>query len=331
MNQNSLCRLIQTAACLFLLALPLEGYSCTLWGGAGDDVGSGTMISKNRDWKPDHVQLLKINRSGKYAYLGLYAKGNDAPGLKEGVNEKGLAVVSATAGSIPSVKRKAQKGKGNLMGTLLSEYADCDQVLADKDALFSNRKPAYLMISDTRKIIMLEVGLLGRFSVTVATSGTVVHSNHYVGDSLLACNEKIGRSSTARLQRISQLLQTTSRPLSMESFVEMSQDRHDGANNSLWRTGTGSCTLSSWILRTPSAGPPTLRVLIADRSKPEQLEKFVLDEKFWRQPPAVIGVSTSAGSNQDAGPTTPIRQSGGDRHASGSNQRDAALTVGCGA
>ena len=241
MNQYSLPRLHLTAACLLLLTLPPLARGCTLWGAAGKDAGSGTMTSKNRDWKPDHVQRLRIHRGGDYAYLGLYAEGNDEPGLKAGVNEKGLAVVSATAGSIPKVKRKAQKGKPRLMSTLLSQYADCDQVLADRDTLFAHRNPGFLMISDRRKIVMLEVGLLGRFSITVATTGTIAHSNHYLDESLLACNEKVGQSSAVRLKRISQLLETTSRPLGMDSFAEMSRDRHDGVNNSLWRTGTASC------------------------------------------------------------------------------------------
>jgi len=36
--------------------------ACTLWGEAGKDANGGTIISKNRDWEPDHTQVLKIHR-----------------------------------------------------------------------------------------------------------------------------------------------------------------------------------------------------------------------------------------------------------------------------
>ena len=76
--------------------------ACTLWAAAGGDASGGTIISKNRDWKPDHTQVLKVHRDRKgYAYFGLYAEGNKDPGLKEGVNEHGLTVITATAGAIP--------------------------------------------------------------------------------------------------------------------------------------------------------------------------------------------------------------------------------------
>ncbi|HSA13084.1 MAG TPA: carcinine hydrolase/isopenicillin-N N-acyltransferase family protein [Candidatus Paceibacterota bacterium] len=274
---------------ILVLEVPcFQASGCTLWGAAGGDAGGGTIISKNRDWKPDHVQVLKVRRDGKYAYLGLYAEGNKEPGIKQGVNEKGLCVTTASASSIPKATRDAQIGKSGLMTTLLAEYASCDQILADKEKLFSNRKPSFLMISDRKQILMLEEGLEGHFAVKVVKTGTVTHSNHYLEPSLAEYNQKIGESSTTRLDRISELIQAARRPLDISSFAEMSLDRHDGANNSLWRTGTNGCTLSSWILQSPVSGPPTLRVLIVNPGKPEELESFVLDKKFWKQPPALV-------------------------------------------
>lgn len=273
------------AACL---ASPSLLRACTLWGAAGADVGGGTIISKNRDWKPDHVQLLKIRRDGKYAYLGLYAEGNDEPGIKQGINEKGLGVITATASSIPKDKRKAQPGTPRLMSTLLAQYASCDQVLAGKEKLLSHRKPSFLLISDRKQILMLEVGLEGHYAIKVVKAGTVTHSNHYLEESLTAFNEKIGESSATRCKRISDLLQAAPKPLNISSFAEMSRDRHDGSNNSLWRTGTGSRTLSSWILQSPADADPTLRILITNPGNPEQIESFVLDKEFWKHPPAVV-------------------------------------------
>lgn len=269
---------------VFLSALPISSKACTLWGVAGNEASGGTIVSKNRDWKPDHTQVLKIRHDEKgFAYFGLYAEGNDAPGLKQGVNEKGLAVMTASASAIPKSTRQAQSGKGGLMSTLLTRYATCDEVLADQKKLFSNRKPVFLLISDSKKIITVEVGLRGRYAVKVTESGSVAHSNHYLENSMAEFNMQRSASSETRVRRITELLNTAPNPCDTACFAVMSKDQHDGANNSLWRTGnTGSRTLSSWILETPAQGAPKLRVLLTNPGQPEEIHQFVLDEKFWR-------------------------------------------------
>lgn len=273
------------ALILFSGSLLMRSNACTLWGVAGKDASGGTIVAKNRDWKPDNIQVLKMRRDGKgYAYFGLYAEGNDDPGLKQGVNEKGLAVMTASASSIPKATREAQSGKGGLMSTLLTHYATCDEVLADQKKLLSDRKPEFLLISDRTKIITLEVGLQGRFAVKVTDSGAAAHSNHYLEDSMADFNKQISASSETRVRRIAELLKTSSKPCDTASFAVMSKDQHDGANNSLWRTGnTGSRTLSSWILETPAQGAPKLRVLLANPGQPEETNQFILDEKFWTE------------------------------------------------
>jgi len=259
--------------------------ACTLWGAAGAEAHGGTIVSKNRDWKPDHQQVLKLHRDGKgYAYFGLYAEGNDAPGLKQGINEKGLSVGTASASAIPKSTRTAQRGPGGLAGTLLAGYATCDEVLAHKDKLFSNRRPVFVMISDRQKILMVEVGLKERYAVKVVESGTVVHANHYLEESMQEFNIRAGAGSAARARRIQHLLATTPGPYDAARFADMSRDHHAGPDNSLWRTGANGCTLSSWIVETPAQGPPGLRVLLANPGQPEEVRHFVLDEAFWTQP-----------------------------------------------
>lgn len=273
------------AAFLLFLAVAVHVSACTLWAAVTPDEG-GTIIAKNRDWKPDHTQMLKLRRNGRgYAYFGLYAVGNDEPGLKEGVNEKGLCVVTATAGSIPKATRKAQRTKrGGVMTTLLTKYATCDEVLADAEKLFHDRNPVFLMISDRKKILTLEVGLNGRYAVKVTAAGQAAHTNHFLEPALDDCNIKIGESSDARYARISELLEQATGPLDTAAFSTMSADRHAGPNNSLWRTGskpTATRTLSSWILETPAKGDPKLRVVIANPGLPEEEKQFVLDKAFW--------------------------------------------------
>ncbi len=314
-NRNWPFTLWQLLILLFLGGISCASvHACTLWGAAGVDAGGGTIISKNRDWKPDHVQVLKMQRpTNGYAYFGLYAEGNDAPGIKEGINEKGLTVVTASAGTIPKQTREAQPGKGSLISTLLANCANCDEVLAQQDKLFSQRRPTFVMIADRKQILMLEVGLQGRYSMRAVKTGTVVHANHYLDEAMQEFNLKTNRSSCARVKRIADLLQAAPRPFDTAQFASMSRDRHGGPNNSLWRTGTNGCTLSSWIVETPAQGAPRLRVLIANPNQPEELRQYVLDNTFWKKPAgtAAIQAATCEGAYE--------------RHLQGicTNERDA--------
>jgi hypothetical protein len=56
---------LQAALVMFLGLLPMRSNACTLWGVAGQDASDGTIVSKNRDWKPDHTQVLKMRRDEK--------------------------------------------------------------------------------------------------------------------------------------------------------------------------------------------------------------------------------------------------------------------------
>lgn len=273
------------ALTLGLLTTPTADLkACTLWGAAGADASGGTIIAKNRDAEPDHVQSLKMRRtSGAHAYFGLYADGGREPGIKAGVNEKGLAVVTAAASSIPRSARDEQEEKRGVIRTLLSSCADCDEVLARKDEIFPVTRAQSVMIADRRKILVVEVGLGGRFALKTVEAGTVAQTNHYQQASLAEFNEKIGRSSPKRLERVSDLLRTSPRPLDTNRFAEISADRGDGADNSLWRTGKGSCTLASFIVETPPSGPSNLRVLIHNPGGQDETHRFVLDQRFWRE------------------------------------------------
>ena len=151
--------------------------ACTLWGSAGTNASGGTIISKNRDWKPDHTQVLKLHRGpGSYAYFGLYAEGNNEPGLKGGVNEKGLTVVTATASSIPEASRAKQPGKRGALAILLANYATCDEIVARLEAIFPRTRTGFFLIADRRKILVVEVGLDGKFAHRLVERGSVALS-----------------------------------------------------------------------------------------------------------------------------------------------------------
>jgi isopenicillin-N N-acyltransferase-like protein len=274
------------ALCLLLCAAAGDMKACTLWGEASQGAGGGTIISKNRDWEPDHIQVLKMHRNAKgYAYFGLYAEGGETPGLKDGVNEKGLTVVTASASSLPKEMRNEQAGPHRVLGLLLSDYASCDEVLAKRDTLFPQCRAEFLMISDRKKILVVETGLHGRYAIRIVENGPATHTNHYLEKSLDDFNVKTNSSSTARLERITDLLQAGPASCNTMAFAAMSRDQHDGPNNSLWRTGKGTRTLSSWIVETPPEGAPKLRVVLANPGEAETTNTFVLDRKFWSQGP----------------------------------------------
>jgi len=261
-------------------------HSCTLWGASGKAASGGTIMSKNRDWAPDHSQELKMRRivTG-YAYFGLYAVGGTEPGLKAGVNEKGLSVITAAAGSIPKSLRDRQPGKQGVISRLLSELASCDEVLAKKEEIFSRARAMFVMIADRKKILVVEVGLDGKYALKTVEDGIAVHTNHFLERSLSEFNVKVGSSSAKRLQRITELMTMSPRPFTTELFVAMSRDQNDGPDNSLWRTGKSSRTLASWIIEIPSHGDPKLRVMLANPGEPERTRDFVLNETFWKETP----------------------------------------------
>lgn len=272
---------------LCAVLLPIQVLACTLWGAAGDDAAGGTLMAKNRDWKPDHRQLLKAVRpQAGHAYFGLYAEGNDAQGLKAGVNDQGLSVIVASASSIPKALRDAQRGTRAVLTRVLAGYASVDAVMADAEAIFSNARANFYMLSDRRKVLVVEVGLQGKYALSVLDRGVAVHTNHYLDRQLAGrYGDTPGPSSRVRLARIDALLEQAPRPLGVDAFVAMSQDRHAGPEDSLWRSGR-EYTLAAWIVRTPQSGPPTLDVRIANPGEEERRERRVLDAAFWESAPA---------------------------------------------
>lgn len=263
--------------------LSSQAVACTLWAVAGPDANGGTLVSKNRDWRPDHTQRLKRGRPAQgFDHFGLYAEGNDDPGLKAGVNEKGLTIVAASV-NLPKKVLENQPGKHGVMRRILETYASVDALNADAERVFSSARAAYFIVADGKKVMVAEVGLEGRYSVRVVDNGLTAHTNHYLDPELAAeYNGKVGQSSTVRLARINELLMHAARPFSSAQFVEFSRDRHDGPDNSLWRSGK-SKTMASWIMESPASGAPKLRVVIANPDEAETVQEFVLDEAFWKK------------------------------------------------
>jgi len=258
--------------------------ACTLWAAAGERVAhGGCLIAKNRDWTPEPSEVRFVHPKAGFWFLGLFPiRNGKQKGVVAGVNEKGLVVVTATASSIPQADRK--KGGRGLMRQLLNVFSTVEDVLVNK-SLFSQTHPSMYLIADRHRVAWIEVAPRGRFTLRTTDSGVLTHTNHYLDETLIGVNGKIGRSSRTRLGRIGELLDRRTAPLTLEDFIAFSQDRNDGPDGGLWRTGgkpDGKRTLASWIVSLPSATPPELFVRLANPGDAERTMRMTLDGPFWK-------------------------------------------------
>jgi hypothetical protein len=265
---------------LFWLLSPQPSEACTLWGAVGASVQrGGALIAKNRDWVPDHFQELAVLRPATgFQSLVLRAVGGEEPGVKAGVNEKGLVVVSATASQVPRAERdKAGQRKG-LMSHLLATCAGVDEVLKNITLFY---RPAFYLIADRRELAAIEVAPDGQRSVTRRDSGTLSHTNHYCAIDSQTIRQKPGPSSRARLARIDELLKTHPQPYSIDDFIRFSADQNAGPDDSIWRTGsdpTNRRTLSTWIVALPLKDSPQLYLRTANPEESEQICRLSVNE-----------------------------------------------------
>ena len=273
---KKIIRFLCAATIVAFFSLPFLAEACTLWAGAGESiVGGGTIISKNRDWLPDHQQQLRLIVQGGYRFISLYAVGNDASGTKAGVNEKGLVVVSA---SPPSYLEKPENYTGKTsVRNLLTRY---DSVEAAINALEREKwvcGPEYLVLSDGKEIACIEFGLNGSYDIiSRVSSGTVFHTNHYLSQNLVSLNQGKYSNSQSRYNRIKGFLESKDR-FNVEDFQQYSVDPV------LWREGTtpfSTRTLSSWIIRQLPSGVGTLYLKMANPGKPIKEYQFALRDLF---------------------------------------------------
>jgi len=255
--------------------------ACTLFGLAGPGVvGGGTLLVKNRDWHPVQAQRLVLVTPGEgYRYLGLFAEGGGASGLKAGVNEAGLTVVSATAGSVPREARKGGPGMGGLLRRLLTQ---CDSVAAAvaRDDLFGHGRPCMFLLSDRHEVARVEVAPGGRYAVSRTADGVLWQTNHYLEPALADANVRIGASSRARAARIAGLLGDLPRPANLAALLALSRDTADGPENGIWRTGgkpRAVRTVATFAVAMPPSGPGRLYLRLADPDTPEWTRTITLD------------------------------------------------------
>lgn len=258
-------RLRLPAICLALLTIGTPAASaCTLFAANGPDwvQGGGTLIAKNRDWKPEW-QEMRLNEQGTYRFYGIYTGDAQRMQLRGGVNEKGLAVLSASASAIPKRERMSMpQAAHSALRTLLSDCASVDEALCHTELWLG---PKFLLLADADKIACIEIAPEGVYRLQVLANAPLVHTNHYLEPDLIGANERIGPSSAARYARMSALLQDGPLPYELQDFIRFSQDQADGPDNSIWRTGsrTGSeQTLASLVFHLQKGQTPEIYVKI---------------------------------------------------------------------
>ena len=239
--------------------------ACMLWAAVGEAArDGGSLVVKNRDWRPDHRQAIKrVTPKQGFRYYGLFAYGNDYPGLKAGVNEKGLVVVSATAPYRQRDLKEMPRTKDRL-GRLLREHATVEEALSRQDLFLG---PTFFLIADRRQAAVVEVGPGGTFAIGKPVGGIIAHTNHYVLPSMVRFNPaKIGESSRERSTRIHEVLGTGG-PFGPADFERISASRDGGVDHAIWRTGKGpdaTRTLATWMVRQRADGDITLFVRLAN-------------------------------------------------------------------
>lgn len=261
---------------LVLSALPAA--ACTLYSAAGADYveGGGTLLVKNRDWRPQHQEVRLVDEGG-WRFYGLFAGNGTRKALKGGVNEQGLAVVSASASSIPREERLGTVHRA-CMRTILKRYTTVEEVLQHKE-LFAGAK--FIMLADRSRIAYVEITPDNQIRVSETAQGSLVHTNHYLDPFFQSYNKRQGTSSMVRLARIRALMDQTKRPYQMADFIRFSEDRHAGPDNSIWRSGStreGTQTLAVLAVRIPPAGLP--EVYIKYRANPDEQNREQVIQTF---------------------------------------------------
>ncbi len=268
--------------CLACLASPSIP-ACTLWGAAGDASAEGTLIVKNRDWAPNHQQSLRLTtpKTG-YRYVGLFVDDGRFKGIKAGVNQPGLVVVSASASSLARAVREEDRERHGVMTQILQRFASLDEVAAHADEVFPTAKPVFLLLADKSGLMQVEVGQQGRYQLRLVAEGTTAHTNQYEDVALLDQPQQVGISSATRLARIQSLLAQGASPWRLADFTRISRDQNAGPDNSLWRHGK-EYTLASWQMALPQQGPARLHLILANPGQPELSTDIALTPAFWRQ------------------------------------------------
>ena len=269
-------------ALLLFFSTPLA-HACTLFGATGTAVQwGGTLMVKNRDWRPEY-QEMRLVQGPVYRYYGIYGGNEEKMGLRGGVNEGGLAVFSASASVLPRKERFTMGKPVNVLSKLLGRCSSVEQALTTIKIWGG---PKFLLLGDATELAYVEVGSEGRIHVRREKNTTLAHTNHYLSPEFQALNKKKAVSSHTRYGRITELLGQGTQPYTLDHMMQLAQDRHDGPDNSIWRTGSredGPQTLASFgVWLHPDAKPDVYLIIRYSPEDQGQEDVYQLDgEELW--------------------------------------------------
>jgi len=239
----------RAVAALALLALLLlvraEAPACTLWSLSGQEVaGGGAILVKNRDFTPDHPNhfALVTPRQGYRLAAMVSVNPEGRSQVVGGVNEKGLAIVTATVGTLPRDERRArisERGLESAARAILARYASVDEVLADREGQ-ARLAPVFALLADARRTAVLESSGTACVVEPLPADRSGAHTNHPLlpgapGDIRLRPD---ARGSVARLGRIRELLAQAPKPLGLDAAAAYARDAVAGPDESIFRTGS---------------------------------------------------------------------------------------------
>lgn len=274
---------------LYLSLTPLTARACTLYAAAGKDfvAGGGTLVAKNRDFRPLGDQNLELVKpvAGLRYYKLTGVVSNNARITVCGINESGLYVANSAASSLDKKLRAGIKGfrsADNLSATeyLLRYCSTVNEALAHKEVFKGAQN---LILADRNKIAFVELLPNNTYAVRTEQKGVLYHTNHYVTPEGLPFNEKIGQSSFRRYCRIGQLLMETVKPMTIQDFIRFSEDRNFDATTSIYRLGKGpksEQTLASFIAHIPKTGSPEIYIKYRAHPDEQGKEKIIGPEKY---------------------------------------------------
>lgn len=269
---------------LMLVSFTGAAGACTIWGATGDCTRErATLVTKSRDWRLDHRnELWFVTPQDGNRFLAIYATESESPGAKAGINEKGLCIVGAAPSSL--AKKLRLSGKPGLIETLLKSCGSLEEILKRKK-LFSEFMPDYYLMADRSGIMLVEIAPEGKYFICQTSNGVLFHTNHYVYDEFAGLNTEPNDSSLVRLGRLAFLLENQVGPFTMDDFITFSEDRHDGPDNSIFRTGSTPkkpCQVASWTAAIPRDGaPPDIYVKLRNPNEADRSYRMKLDEAFW--------------------------------------------------
>jgi hypothetical protein len=273
--------LILVFGLLLLLPPGSAAQACTLFAAVGDRVaGGGAIIAKNRDRSPMGSTLKIFTPKDGYRHLGLAGTASPDDPAVAGINEKGLVVVDASPSCLDQDDEVCNAVA--LTQALLTRCASVDEVLAQKNLLAASY-PVFEMVADRWKVAWIEVAPEGLVSVKVCRQGVLYHTNHYLTPQLSWANQKTYTSSKTRSHRIEQLLEGQQVPLTFADFLDFSQDRNNGPDNSINRLGSSATetrTLATFVVQL-EAGAPHVFVRIANPGEADRIVNLVLEPALW--------------------------------------------------